>query len=276
MIRQQWPSLLNPKKRYLQIALNGTLLDAQNIIASLPRNDRIILEAGTPFIKRYGQLGIAQVVEWYRRHLVGEPLVNRGEIESAYGTIKIDGLFKLLFSKKSKDVLIRNEEALKEEILLTPYVVADLKMMDRGTTEVEIAASAGAKAAVALGMAPPESLDAFIEACNELGIDAMIDMMNVEFPLSVLRKLKTQPRVVILHRGVDETERNKEKMLPLHEIRRVKGNYDVMVAVAGGDTPKEIQSAVFNDADIVIVWKSFYSATESAGEIARQFLEQIK
>ena len=43
---------LNPKKRYLQVALNGTLEDAHEIINSLPKSDRIIVEAGTPLIKR--------------------------------------------------------------------------------------------------------------------------------------------------------------------------------------------------------------------------------
>ena len=42
---------LNGKKRYLQIALNGDLADAQKIIARLPASDRIIIEAGTPLIK---------------------------------------------------------------------------------------------------------------------------------------------------------------------------------------------------------------------------------
>ena len=34
-------------------------------------------------------------------------------------------------------------------------------------------------------------------------------------------------------------------MLPLHEIRRIKANYDVLIAVAGGDTLRVIQSTVF-------------------------------
>ena len=53
----------------------------------------------------------------------------------------------------------------------------------------------------------------------------MIDMMNIDFPINVLRKLKQPPQVVILHRGVDEERDNREKMLPLHEIRRIKANY---------------------------------------------------
>ena len=39
--------ILDPKKAYLQIALNSTLDEARKIIAQLPRSERIIIEAGT-------------------------------------------------------------------------------------------------------------------------------------------------------------------------------------------------------------------------------------
>ena len=104
----------------------------------------------------------------------------------------------------------------------------------------------------------------------------MIDMMNVSFPISILRELKKPPNVVVLHRGVDEEEFNKEKMLPLHEIRRVKSGYDMLIAVAGGDTVRDVQRAMFNDADIAVVWKNFYQGGADTGKLAERFLEQIK
>ena len=55
---QRYKTLLDPKKRYLQIALNSTLHEAERIIQILPKSDRIIVEAGTPFIKQYGEKGI--------------------------------------------------------------------------------------------------------------------------------------------------------------------------------------------------------------------------
>lgn len=223
---------LNPKKRYLQVALNSTLEEAQKIIAQLPISDRIIVEAGTPLIKQYGEYGIQQIVSWYNDHLYGQDF--------------------------------------------EPYVVADLKTMDRGQTEVQIAASSGASAAIALGTAPIETLNSFIESCENLGIDAMIDMMHVEFPLSVLRALKKIPPVVILHRGVDEEKFNREKQIPLYEIRRIKGNYNIMISIAGGDTLREVQRSIFNDADIVVIWKSVYQSTKETVGIVEGFLKEIK
>ena len=227
------PSKLNPKKRYLQVALNSTLQEAKSIIQSLPVSDRILVEAGTPLIKHYGEDGIRKIREWYQERLFTE-----GE-----------GV---------------------------PYIVADFKTMDRGETEVEIASRAGASAAIALGTAPIETLNAFIAHCEARGIDAMIDMMNVEFPLSVLRALKKIPPVVIIHRGVDEERFNREKQIPLYEIRRIKGNYNIMISIAGGDTIREVQRSIFNDADIVVIWKSVFQQTSETVSLVEGFLKEIK
>jgi len=258
-------SKLDPKKKYLQIALNSTLSEAKKIITALPKSDRIIVEAGTPFIKRYGVRGIRLIRNLYAAHLFPSGGV------SDPNPLTTGGLLQLLVTGA-----MPKKPLGKQPSVIFPYIVADLKATDRGATEVQIAAEGGASAAIALGNAPIETLNSFVSACEATGLDAMIDMMNVEYPLSVLRALKKVPPVVILHRGVDEERDNKEKQLPLHEIRRIKGNYDVMIAIAGGDTLREVQSAIFNDADIVVVWKSVYQKTTETIDIVNGFLKQIK
>jgi len=233
----QKKSKLNPKKRYLQIALNSTLEEAYRIIPQLPISDRILIEAGTPFIKRYGEDGIKQIKSLYGSHVLGQ--VSQA---SQLSNIPSNGLAFRLLKAALKNYSFPDKTAENSlPFSVYPYVVADLKMMDRGETEVEIAARAGADAAVALGHSPIESLNAFIQKCEDLGLDAMIDMMNVEYPLSVLRQLKKIPRVVVLHRGVDEGEFNKEKQIPLHEIRRIKANYDILISIVGNHSSKALQ-----------------------------------
>ena len=289
--------MLDPKKRYLQIALNSTLAEARQIIFSLPASDRILIEAGTPLIKRYGEEGIAKIRQWYSQRIGGfaqssVPVQTQQYYRAQFGGQQkgLIGVFKEiaeamekqkkgfpvqspLLQKKSEPTVPLAEETPTS---FDPYIVADLKCMDRGATEVEIAKRGGADAAVALGHAPIETLDAFIENCEKIGLDSMIDMMNVDFPLTTLRQLKKLPHVVVLHRGVDEEKYNREKEIPFHEITRIKSNYDILIAVAGGDTPKEVQSASFNDADIVVVWKSFYTAANNTAEIAEEFLKEIR
>ena len=256
---------LNPKKKYLQVALNSTLEDAHAIISRLPKSDRIIVEAGTPFIKRYGEHGIRQIRDWYAQHLSGQTIGTSIRPPTS--------LFSLLINTLTG---VSTPPPTSAPDVIHPYVVADLKTMDRGETEVELAARGGASAAIALGTAPTETLNSFIAKCEELGLDAMIDMMNVEYPLSVLRALKKVPPVVIIHRGVDEEKFNREKQIPLHEIRRIKGNYNIMIAIAGGDTLREVQRSIFNDADIVVIWKSVYQQTKETVELINGFLQEIK
>jgi len=104
----------------------------------------------------------------------------------------------------------------------------------------------------------------------------MVDMMNVADPLAVLKRLKKAPAVVILHRGVDETEFSQEKTLPYYQIKQIKGNFKTLIAIAGGDTIKEVQRAIFNDADIAVIWKSVYKASDQTAALIRAFLQEIK
>lgn len=157
------------------------------------------------------------------------------------------------------------------------YIVADLKCMDRGSREVEAAASVGANAATCLGLAPVETVNEFIKKCREAGVDSMVDMMNVEFPFEILQKLKKLPDVVVLHRGADENQMNKGKQIPLSQIHRIKGTYGkVLISVAGGENLREITSSFFNDADITVIWRSFYEKPEQTAELARTFLEEAR
>ena len=57
--------MLNRKKNYLQIALNSTLDEAYEIISLLPVSERIIIEAGTPLIKRYGMEAVKSLYDWW-------------------------------------------------------------------------------------------------------------------------------------------------------------------------------------------------------------------
>ncbi len=156
------------------------------------------------------------------------------------------------------------------------YVVADLKTMDRGDTEAMLARQAGASGAIALGQAPIETLNSFISSCEKMEIDSMVDMMNVDQPIKILRKLKKLPTVVILHRGVDEETFNKDKPIPYIQINKIKSSYDVMISIGGGDTIREVQRAMFNGANIVLVWKEFYHPTNQTANLAEEFLKAVK
>ena len=266
--------MLDKKQRYLQIALNSSPDEARNIISQIPLDRRIIIEVGTPLIEEYGVRGIREIRNFWEQRIFGTSVSNI-ELNNTPWWLNLLTPVGRKFPARRNEVL-KKDPSMKNKEAFTPYIIADLKCMDRGIREVEIAQKGGANAATALGSAPIETLDSFIEKCEEYGIDSMIDMMNVDFPLNVLRKLKNIPQVVILHRGVDEEHFNSEKEIPFYEIQRIKSNYDILIAIAGGDTFQEVQRALFNDADIVVVWKSFYSSTEDTAKLAEEFLREIR
>lgn len=222
--------ILNPKKTYLQVAINGSQNDANNIISQLPVSDKLILEAGTPFIKKYGMSGVsALATQW--KWKVGE----------------------------------------------NAYIVADMKTIDRATTEVEMVKSAGASGIICMASAPVATIKSFIESCAQFGVDSYLDFMGIPYPHKRLREIGKTPDVVLLHRGVDEEADKLNKVpLPIHQINQVLASYNVVMGIAGGDSLREVQSAIFNSAKIVVLWKQFFSSKDFDIRAFEEFLGQIK
>lgn len=217
--------------------------------------------------KRYLQIALNSTPEEGEGIISQLPSSDRIIIEAGTPLIKAYGI----------DGIKRLKDAWQYQVGDTDvYIVADTKCMDRGKTEVQIAQDGGASAATVLGAAPIETINYFISSCLELDLDSMVDMIGVEQPIKVLRKLKKMPNVVILHRGVDEEAFDKNKPIPYLQINKIRSSFNTMISIAGGDTIREVQRAIFNDADIVIVWKNFYSPASNTGQLAQDFLKEIK
>jgi len=64
--------VLEHKKRYLQIAFNYDIDQVRRILSTIPFNDRILIEAGTPFIKREGLRGISIISSIWKGGIVAD------------------------------------------------------------------------------------------------------------------------------------------------------------------------------------------------------------
>jgi bifunctional enzyme Fae/Hps len=181
----------------------------------------------------------------------------------------------VLIKKYGMEAVSRLVSLWRERIGEGAYVVADLKCMDRGSTEVQAVATAGAAAATCLGLAPIETLDDFIANCRQVGIDSVVDMLNVEFPFEILARLQKKPDIIMLHRAVDEAD-EKTKQIPYHQIQRIKGSYNYFIAIAGGESAREVGRAFFNGADVAIVWREFNTPDVDIADLAQKYLEKIK
>ena len=76
---------LNNNVRYLQIAFNYDLQMARRIIPAIPQSDRILIEAGTPFIKLEGMDG----VRWMRRMWPGHIVADMKVADGAIGEVEM-------------------------------------------------------------------------------------------------------------------------------------------------------------------------------------------
>ncbi|VVC02043.1 Bifunctional enzyme Fae/Hps [uncultured archaeon] len=68
-------------ERYLQIAFNDDSAAAQRLVSLLPKSDRILVEAGTPLIKREGEEGIRNLVDAWGGRVVADLKTMDGALE---------------------------------------------------------------------------------------------------------------------------------------------------------------------------------------------------
>ena len=73
--------MLLKKERYLQIAFNGDVSEVNRILPTIPPNERILIEAGTPFIKREGFEGIRRIADLWGGKIVADLKTMDGAID---------------------------------------------------------------------------------------------------------------------------------------------------------------------------------------------------
>jgi len=214
------PRLWRPP--YLQIALDAPSLErAKEVVGQIPLSDRVILEVGTPLLKKYGTRAIHDLRD------------------------------------SAKDM----------------FMIADLKTLDVGKVEVDLAFEETADAVVASGLAASEVLDGFIYETKRLGIYAFVDMMEVADPVQKLRSLKQLPDVVILHRAIDvEKAGVHHRMELIRELKKIFAQEKFLVAIAGGITPETALEALTSGADIVIAGR-YITQSKDVKRAVRDFLE---
>ena len=213
------PRLWRPP--YVQISLDIPHFErTKKIISQIPKSDRIILEAGTPLIKRYGTKVISDLRE------------------------------------VARDV----------------FFIADLKTLDVGKVEVDLAYEETADGVIAAGLAPIQTLNAFIHEAKRLGIYAMIDMLNVEKPVEKLKMLKEFPDVIVLHRGIDEETGKTIGLELIPELRQAFKDKRFLIAVAGGIVPETAREALEKGANIIVVGR-YITQSKDIERAVRDFLE---
>ncbi len=166
-------------------------------------------------------------------------------------------------------------EAIRQ-VKIEAYVIADMKTLDVGRAEVEIAANATANAMVVSGKAPIETVADVIRESQKRGIDPWVDSLgtNPETLVEALQSLREKPKVLILHRGIDQETSETETDKHWHLIKIAKEKLNCLVAVAGGMRPGNVIKAIDSGADIIIVGRFIYRSPDPYNA-ASEFLRYL-
>ncbi len=131
-------------------------------------------------------------------------------------------------------------------------LVADMKTMDVGAFEVEIAAKAGADVVTVLGLSDEGTISESVMTARKYGAAIMVDMINV--PDKVARAKRAEElgaSYVCLHVGIDEQMKGEGS--PLEIVSKVSKAISIPLAVAGGITSETAPKMIEHGASIIIV-----------------------
>lgn len=144
------------------------------------------------------------------------------------------------------------------------FLFADLKTMDAGALEAELALNAGADAVSVLAVAADGTIAGAVNAANKLGKSVVVDLIGVPpahrlARIDELRKLGVG--TVELHAGLDEQAQEGYSLPAL--LATIAGT-DVKFAVAGGITLDTVDIVAAAGAETAVVGGGIYNAANPA------------
>jgi 3-hexulose-6-phosphate synthase / 6-phospho-3-hexuloisomerase len=154
-------------------------------------------------------------------------------------------------------------------------ICADMKTMDAGSTEVEIAAKAGANIVFILGCSPNSCISEAVLAAKKYGVKIAADLISVTDPPARAKELEEMGVDIInIHVGLDQQVLG---INPVDLVRKIKKAISgrAMISAAGGLNSETAVQAYEAGADIIILGGVLYKA-RSPEESVRQIIKSLK
>ncbi len=141
-------------------------------------------------------------------------------------------------------------------------IVADMKTMDVGAVEVEMAAKAGADVVCIMGVADDGTITEAVKAGRRYGSKIMIDLMRASDPVKRAKEVeKFGADYICLHVGIDQQMRKNES---LEEVKRVSEGVSIPIAAAGGLNSETAPKVVEAGVSVVIVGSAIIKSPDVA------------
>ena len=149
-------------------------------------------------------------------------------------------------------------------------VVADMKTIDTGAIEVEMAAKSGADVIIILAASDNPTIEEAIRAARKYGSEIMVDVINVPDPVARAKELEEMGIDYInCHIGIDQQMMG---MDPIELLGEMVKAVSIPVAGAGGLDAEKAAVCISKGAKIVIVGSNIVKSrnvTESALKVRK-------
>jgi 3-hexulose-6-phosphate synthase/6-phospho-3-hexuloisomerase len=156
-----------------------------------------------------------------------------------------------------------------KELFPKKTVVADMKTLDTGRIEVEMALKSGAEVVAILALASDVTIRECIESAKNYGGQIMVDLINIKNVIARAKEVEELGADYLsVHIPIDEQMRGR---VSFEKLSQVVKNSHLPVAIAGGINSETVVDAISVGASIIIVG----GAISKAGN-ATQATQQIK
>jgi len=151
-------------------------------------------------------------------------------------------------------------------------ILADMKTVDTGAIEVEMAAKAGADVVIVLGSADDSTLLDALRSAHKYGVRLMADLISAPDPVKRVIELEALGvDYVNIHIGIDQQMMGKD---PISLLREISQRVNVQLAVAGGLDASSAVQAVKAGAKVVIVGGNI-THSDNVTEAARKIRQSV-
>jgi 3-hexulose-6-phosphate synthase/6-phospho-3-hexuloisomerase len=154
-------------------------------------------------------------------------------------------------------------------------IVADMKTIDVGRIEVEMAAKSGADIVAILAVSSNTTLREAKMAASKYGCKLMADLIECADPVKRVKEIEEFVDYVCVHVGIDQQMAGMDAMQILEKVVDVA---NVPVAVAGGLDADKAAYCVSMGANIVIVGSNIVKSRDvtKAARIVREAIDNAK
>lgn len=147
-------------------------------------------------------------------------------------------------------------------------IVADLKTMDTGTLEAQMAIDAGADLVTVLGVADDKTIKDAIATAHKNKKECIVDLINSdEKRWKEIEKL--EPDYLLIHAGIDQQSKGID---PLKQLKKLKSKNKI--AIAGGINKEKIKELTGRNIEVIIVGGAITRA-ENPKKSAKEIREEL-